>query len=458
MMFKTLQLTVRNLRGISRIITTETLSSIQAHSYSKWTPRKFAAIVNEDELFDVEENTTPPAQSVRKTRSRSRRSRVNEIEREDMEDAKSADVTFDDEIEKKKPVKSTKETKAYKAYEETRKRKESKTVLTKVHENEKIVSSIMMSLRSKKQRKKDELILLEGVRFIEDAIKAGIVPQYIFFSRWEDIKHLDFSNTGTKLFKVTYRNIQLWSTLTTSPGVMGIFKRPEPLKVKKSSLPITIICDNVRDPGNMGSILRAAAGVGVEKVVLTKGCVDFWDTKVLRSATGAHFRVPILGSQKWDDIKSSIDDDAQIYVADNNVDAHIKDFAEIEMAEEKTEADTETEDQEPEIQEPAKTKSQKIIKEDRNDCLLLRNSNLPVIPYYAVDYTQNQVILIVGGETEGLSRESYELIEKKQGIRVNIPLDNGIDSLNAGMALGIIAFEVKRQFLRVQKGLNYLKW
>ena len=43
------------------------------------------------------------------------------------------------------------------------------------------------------------------------------------------------------------------------------------MKVSHTSLPITIICDNVRDPGNMGSILRAAAGVGCEKIILTKG-------------------------------------------------------------------------------------------------------------------------------------------------------------------------------------------
>lgn len=139
MLLKTLQLTVRNLRGISRVITTETFPSIRAHSYSKWTPRKFAAIVNENELFDVEENTTP-AQPTKRTRTRSRRSRVDKTEEEV---AKSAEVTFDEEpeeIEKKKPVKSTKDTKAFEAYKAAKERKDSKTLFTKLHENEKIVS------------------------------------------------------------------------------------------------------------------------------------------------------------------------------------------------------------------------------------------------------------------------------------------------------------------------------
>lgn len=140
MLLKTLQLTVRNLRGISRVITTETFPSIQAHSYGKWTPRQYAAIVNEDELFDIEENTTPPDQTARKPRSRSRRSRVDETE---IEDSKSAEVTFDDEIEDYESVKVSKAAnaaKATKAYRASKELKDSKSVFTKLHENEKIVS------------------------------------------------------------------------------------------------------------------------------------------------------------------------------------------------------------------------------------------------------------------------------------------------------------------------------
>lgn len=71
---------------------------------------------------------------------------------------------------------------------------------------------------------------------------------------------------------------------------------------------------------------------------------------------------------------------------------------------------------------------------------------VPVVPYYAPDYTQNEVVLIVGGETEGLSLETVELVKKHEGVRVNIPLTNEVDSLNTSMALGIVAFEVKKQF------------
>ncbi len=62
-----------------------------------------------------------------------------------------------------------------------------------------------------------------------------------------------------------------------------------------------LILDALRDPGNLGTILRTAAAAGVEVVLLAPGCVDPYNDKVLRSGMGAHFRVPVI-SQKWGEI------------------------------------------------------------------------------------------------------------------------------------------------------------
>lgn len=175
--------------------------------------------------------------------------------------------------------------------------------------------------------------------------------------------------------------------------------------------------------------------------------MDFWDFKVLRSAAGAHFRVPIHGSQEWDDIKSLISKDINVYVADNNTHSFIEDLEEEEeypeeIIDEEEEGNTKT------------TKFQRRSKKIRQK--FVKTHDLPLVPYYAVDYTQREVVLIIGGETEGLSRESYDLVHDYKGIRVNVPLDNKIESLNAGMALGIIAFEMKRQFSLIKRKLNSL--
>ena len=79
----------------------------------------------------------------------------------------------------------------------------------------------MMNIRSKKKRKKNDVILIEGKRFVQDAIEAGVKPETIIFSRWEDVKDLNITDKKTQMYKVPYRSIQIWSSLTTSPGMIG---------------------------------------------------------------------------------------------------------------------------------------------------------------------------------------------------------------------------------------------
>ncbi|KAJ8951659.1 hypothetical protein NQ317_019732, partial [Molorchus minor] len=67
---------------------------------------------------------------------------------------------------------------------------------------------------------------------------------------------------------------------------------------------------------------------------------------------------------------------------------------------------------------------------------------VPVLPYYGIDFTTNQhIILIIGGETEGISEESYKLAATL----------NGVHSLNTGTVLGVIVFEIKRQLLSLRQ-------
>lgn len=94
------------------------------------------------------------------------------------------------------------------------------------------------------------------------------------------------------------------------------------------------------------------------------------------------------------------------------------------------------------------------ISEEKKSKELIDKRNLPCVPYYGVDFTKSQVVLIIGGETEGLSSRCFDLVSERKGVRVNIPLDNDIDSLNTGVAIGVIAFEVKRQFLLLNNKIH----
>ncbi|XP_015593597.1 rRNA methyltransferase 3, mitochondrial [Cephus cinctus] len=392
-----------------------------------WTSRRPSAIVNENEVFgDVEHS---PKINIRNRGLNVKRQKQNHVEAR-SETESTSDKTLDEGLPH----------------------------FQKLDQDNNIIPSLMIQIKSRKARTKVDQILLEGHRQIKDALDAGMIPEIIIFSRKTDLMNLPLPHEGIKIYKVPYKSIQLWSNLTTTPGLMGIFKTPN-LDDRESipgAIPLTIICDNVREPGNLGSILRAALGVGCHKVILTKGCVDLWEPKVLRSAAGAHFRLLIKKAERWEDIESLIDTDANVFIADNIVnmksnadelDSKIKS----EMPSEETsinEDDDNVKTINPQEGQSLSVSSEFIQPRNTNSRILRDIINsLPLLPYYAMNYTQKHNILIIGGETEGISYNSYRFTKLQNGVRVNIPLTAGVDSLNTGMALGIVAFEVKRQYI-----------
>lgn len=87
----------------------------------------------------------------------------------------------------------------------------------------KLNSSLAQSVKSSKARKASGKILLEGERLIADAMKAGVQAEALFFSNTELLASLPLQNqTDCKLYQVRHNIIQLWSDLSTSPGIMGI--------------------------------------------------------------------------------------------------------------------------------------------------------------------------------------------------------------------------------------------
>lgn len=146
-------------------------------------------------------------------------------------------------------------------------------------------------------------------------------------------------------------------------------------------------------------------------------------------------------------------DDASVFLADNN--DHVwEDISKSEEEEEEEDGSGDDIDNcdESQLQDegnrtkysPGVSKSLEIYKR--------RLSSIPVVPYFAVDYTnQSSVVVVIGGETESLSINAYRLARDRYGVRLNVPLSNNVESLNSGTALGIIVFEMKRQFLRKMK-------
>ena len=94
------------------------------------------------------------------------------------------------------------------------------------------------------------------------------------------------------------------STTETPPGVLAtVAIDPLPLPPRPSFM---LILDSITNPGNLGTMLRTAAAAGVDAVLLTSGCVDIYNPKVVRGSMGALLRLPVH-QLEWDDMARAVD-------------------------------------------------------------------------------------------------------------------------------------------------------
>uniref|UniRef100_A0A670YGN9 tRNA/rRNA methyltransferase SpoU type domain-containing protein n=2 Tax=Pseudonaja textilis TaxID=8673 RepID=A0A670YGN9_PSETE len=209
---------------------------------------------------------------------------------------------------------------------------------------------------------------------------------------------------------------------------------------QEDALPLTLICDNIRDPGNLGTILRSAAGAGCCSVLLVKGCVDAWEPKVLRAGMGAHFRIPILSNLEWDLVPNYLPTESCIHVAES---CHERPPEEAKRASPTQAARSgKTPKSSNRTSQPPRFKgSQEEEEEEEEEPNLLQ-----VQPYYK-PWMEASVAVVVGGETHGVSPEAKQLAQRSGGKQLAIPVVPGVESLNSAMAASILLFEAKRQRL-----------
>ncbi|XP_067307932.1 rRNA methyltransferase 3A, mitochondrial [Pseudorasbora parva] len=287
-------------------------------------------------------------------------------------------------------------------------------------------------------REKEGKVLLEGRRLICDALSAGASPQMLFFSAVERLQELPLDKLQqAKLIKVKYEDMKTWSDLVTPQGVIAIFSKPDashlafPKDSRHQSVPLFLLCDNIRDAGNLGTILRCAAAAGCDRVLLTKGCVDAWEPKVLRAAMGAHFRLPVFPNLDWDDISKHLPKDTTVHVADN-CSIYTKEPASAPLSGQKQNVTSD---------EYVESDSD----EESDDEL-----SLPCVKpqVYHESWAQRSTALVIGGETRELSLEALRLAEETEGRRLFVPVAQGAESLNSAMAASILLFEGRRQLLK----------
>lgn len=147
-------------------------------------------------------------------------------------------------------------------------------------------------LAHKKERHQEKAFVCEGIRLAEEAIRHQQRPLLAFYSSalTERGKAL-LEQCDCEKLEVAAELLDRISATETSQGLLLVIPFPE------ISFPEQINCcmvlDGIQDPGNFGTILRAAAAFGLQGLLYTSGCVDPYSPKVVRSAMGAHFQLPL---------------------------------------------------------------------------------------------------------------------------------------------------------------------
>ena len=157
-------------------------------------------------------------------------------------------------------------------------------------------------LRHPRGREVEGLVLVEGPRTIESAIRGGAVPAALVVDPAWAAAHDELCRHWTQLAS---RELAWWSlppdalrriaTTETAPGVLAAVPIPEPgIARGRTAGPLRDglgLALRVNDPGNLGTILRAAWAAGVRAVWLVSGTVDPWNPKVVRAGAGAHWHL-----------------------------------------------------------------------------------------------------------------------------------------------------------------------
>lgn len=160
-------------------------------------------------------------------------------------------------------------------------------------------ASLIASLRSRHGRKDSGLCLCDGLRACSEVIALRPDLLDLIVIREDFRAELEYPIEPVILPAQEFDKL---AQTVNSQGIITVSRRPEPIAPDAPlSDPFVLVLDQVRDPGNFGTIIRTARAAGLHEIVLTKGSADPFHDKVIRSASGAQFA---LGMRYFDDLES----------------------------------------------------------------------------------------------------------------------------------------------------------
>lgn len=157
-----------------------------------------------------------------------------------------------------------------------------------------------------RSRRKHLKIVVEGDRLLRDALDRRQKPDFVLYTpEGANEKLIDILTRNKAILLPVSAEVMAHVSATEEPqGILGVFPIPMPPLPKRPRR--VVIFDSMGDPGNVGGLLRSAAGAGVDVAILSPNCADPYNPKALRAGMGAHFRLPVVEAS-WEDIVGYIE-------------------------------------------------------------------------------------------------------------------------------------------------------
>ena len=230
--------------------------------------------------------------------------------------------------------------------------------------------------------------MLEGIRGIEDALNTGtrihevLISPYLFRNARGRALYERLIACGIELYGVTEEVLEYVADTDTPQGVVAVVEIPD-MELSLHGFPLVLLADEIRDPGNLGTLIRSADALGLAGIVLSGDVVDPFNPKCVRATMGSILRVPI---RSFRDVK--------------------------------------------EAAEFLKEQGFSIVAADVEADKLCYDYHFP-----------EKCALLVGSEAHGVSCNVLELCDAT----LKIPMMGAAESLNVGVAGSILMYEAYRQ-------------
>jgi TrmH family RNA methyltransferase len=250
---------------------------------------------------------------------------------------------------------------------------------------------LLRSLRDKKQRKREGKFLAEGLRLLTDARESGRLPEMLVMANVRDDHPLldalatDVEAAGGEIVETSAEILSKITGKDNPQAVLGVFEEfgTGLAALDRTAAPIWLVAQALRDPGNLGTMLRTGDAVGAGGLILIDDCADPFSAEAVRASMGAVFTQKVAQAP-WDEFIAWL---------------------------------------------------------RQGESQLVAASLRDAVPYRAAPY-KAPCFILVGNESRGLP-EDYEAA---CDLRVTMPMRGRADSLNAAIAGAVLAYEVLAAF------------